>query len=91
MRTIAFIRITDGEVFSLQENGEYGLKRFPKHICNTYTEERLSIREFIPVFTGNDKKFYSHYFKTCDENNAYIPECKICKMSYYNCLCSHND
>ena len=87
MKILAFIRISDGRIFHQTENGEYTIEG---PACS-YTEKRLSIKEFLPIFQEEQIDFYSDYFKHCDKNSDYIPECEVCGMSYYTCLCSHDD
>ena len=83
----AFVRISDGRVFDLLEDGNFGI---PKS-TNSYSLQRLSIKEFLPIFDFSVIEIYSNYFKNCGENSDYIPECEVCGMSYYTCLCSHDD
>ena len=93
MKIIAFIRISDGAIFSLNKNNkEYMIELSGKRFTSSsYTKERLLIAEFLPIFEKKYIKIYSGYFKTCGSNSDYIEECEVCGMSWYTCLCSHDD
>lgn len=93
LKPVAFIRISDGVVFLRDKEGKYRMKddRIPGYMFNAYSAERLSIKEFAPVLSKNHILYYSNFYKTAGKNSDYIPECKRCGMSWYNCLCSHED
>ena len=93
MEILAFIRISDGRIFHRTWDGKFAIEITLKGITQStsYTEERLSIKEFVPVIKEEYIDFYSDYFRLCGKNSDYIPECEYCGMSYYNCLCSHEE
>ncbi len=88
---VAFIRLSDGEKFLKNKNGTYSMNGAPFYGNLEYTEVRLSIKEFLPVYQLGQIDNYSNHFKNCGKNSDYIEECEKCGMSFYNCLCSHED
>jgi hypothetical protein len=89
---VAFVRISDGQVFWKNDKGLYE-KRLDveNYIPRGFTAERLSIKEFVPVFYEEQILYYSDFYKNAGTNLDYIKECPHCGMSWYNCLCSHDD